>query len=432
MHALASSPAAAMTMTTPWLRRPGPPLSIAEALARLAQEPTLLVLQGGQTGWTYLAWGADQARLADLPRDFRAELASQSGGEYPDGASAWSGRFPGGWFIQLDYEYPSAQATLWAIDAVVVWSPSGSCELIARTTAGLDRLARGLEQHAPPPDHVRLASDLHTDWPAAGHRARIARIQEYIAAGDIYQANLTMSFSARMHPGQARDVAAFLALISSSPAPFSALLRAAGRSIISHSPECFLTVHDRRIACEPIKGTCRRTPGQEDAARARLLASAKDRAELAMIVDLMRNDIGRVATPGSVRVACPARILDLPYVHHLVARIEAELDATVGLEDLLTAIFPAGSITGAPKLRAMEIIRELEERPRGAYCGTFGWIASQGALELAVAIRTMEMTGDRVQFAAGGGIVSDSDPAQEWDELHAKASTMATVLGVRL
>jgi para-aminobenzoate synthetase component 1 len=171
--------------------------------------------------------------------------------------------------------------------------------------------------------------------------------------------------------------------------------------------------------------------GAEAATRAALLGADKDRAELAMIVDLVRNDLGRVAAPGSVRVASPARVLDLPYVHHLVARITARLAPGRGAADAIRAAFPAGSITGAPKLRAMQIIAELEAGPRGPYCGAFGWLGG-GDAELAVAIRTLVVDGDSVRLDAGGGIVADSVAAAEWDEVHAKAAAMAAALGAEL
>jgi len=355
------------------------------------------------------------------------------GGEPAEAAGgAWSGRFRGGWFIQLDYEFPHIPATCWRVDAYAAWDPAGQLRLHARERAGLEALVAGLARPPRMLADARLASALAPSWPPAGHGARCEAIRGYIAAGDIYQANLTVAFSASLQPGPDNDLALFLALAGASPAPFAALLRMPGRSIISHSPECFLAIAGGVIASEPIKGTCRRIAGRESESRAGLLASPKDRAELAMIVDLVRNDLGRIALPGSVRVAEPARILDLPYVHHLVARIEARLRPGVALRDILGATFPAGSITGAPKRRAMSIIRELEGRPRGPYCGAFGWISDHGDAELAVAIRTLVMSGDSIQLAAGGGIVADSDAAAEWDELCAKAVAMARALGATL
>jgi para-aminobenzoate synthetase component 1 len=438
------SPVSSPPMTGSWLEQDGPSLAPASALVRLADEPVLLMLHGGDSGWTYLCWGAAAVALDDVgdlrgaPGRAARAVAGAGAPAAPGapgaalGASAWSGRFRGGWFVQLDYEYPDSPARCWQVDAFAAWDPAGRLRLHARERAGLEQLAGGLARPPRALANARLASALVPAWPAEGHRARSEAIRDYIAAGDVYQANLTVAFTARLQPGPDNDLAVFLALTGTSPAPFSALLRTPGRSIISHSPECFLTIADDLIASEPIKGTCRRIPGLEAESRRNLLASAKDRAELAMIVDLVRNDLGRVAAAGSVRVAEPARILDLPYVHHLVARIEARLRPEVRLPDILQAAFPAGSITGAPKRRAMSIIRELEGRPRGAYCGAFGWVGEHGDAELAVAIRTLVMTGDTIQLAAGGGIVADSDAAAEWDELRAKAGAMAHALGASL
>jgi anthranilate/para-aminobenzoate synthase component I len=178
----------------------------------------------------------------------------------------------------------------------------------------------------------------------------------------------------------------------------------------------------------PIKGTRRREAGHEAAVRAELASAPKDAAELAMIVDLVRNDLGRVAQPGSVRVADAGHLIDLPYVHHRAARVEATLRDGLTLADAVLAAFPAGSITGAPKLRAMQILAELEGTPRGAYCGAFGWLGAHGG-DLAVAIRTASISGDDLTFHAGGGIVWDSDPASEWDEVQAKVSGFARAMG---
>ncbi|HEX3133149.1 MAG TPA: anthranilate synthase component I family protein [Planctomycetota bacterium] len=250
-----------------------------------------------------------------------------------------------------------------------------------------------------------------------------------MAAGDCYQANLAVPFRARLAPGRHRDLAAFLRLMASSPAPFAGFFRNPGRpSIISHSPECFLAQRGRQLVSVPIKGTRRREPGHEDTVRAELANAPKDAAELAMIVDLVRNDLGRVAVPGSVRVADAGHLIDLPYVHHRAARIEATMRDGLTLADAVLAAFPAGSITGAPKLRAMQILRELEGTPRGAYCGAFGWLGAHGG-DLAVAIRTASISGDDLTFHAGGGIVWDSDPASEWDEVQAKVSGFAQAMG---
>ena len=179
---------------------------------------------------------------------------------------------------------------------------------------------------------------------------------------------------------------------------------------------------------EPIKGTRARVRGAEERVRAELLASPKDRAELAMIVDLVRNDLGRIAEVGSVRVRGAAEVMDLDYVHHTLAEVLATPRSTRTSAIGLAASFPPGSITGAPKIEVMKLLQQLEGEERGPYCGCFGWLG-QRSCALAVAIRTMVVQGAQVQFAAGGGIVADSQPLAEWQEVLAKASRMFSALG---
>jgi para-aminobenzoate synthetase component 1 len=181
------------------------------------------------------------------------------------------------------------------------------------------------------------------------------------------------------------------------------------------------------LRSEPIKGTRPRTQGKEAAVSAELLASVKDRAELAMIVDLVRNDLGRIAEVGSVAAAAEPSLMHLDYVHHTYYRVTAKPQAGTGVRDWLGASFPPGSITGAPKIEAMKLLQELEGVERGPYCGCFGWLGA-GSCALAVAIRTMVIAGNRVRFSAGGGIVADSQPSAEWDEVLAKAARMMQAL----
>ncbi len=413
--------------------QPGPALPLSDALLRLADQPHLAVLHAGGLGWSYATWGSAPQAIADhhaLARWVGAGAGVASTEDAPD--EAWAAGFPGGAFVQLDYEFPAVPGWAWPAPAFAAWDPQGRCTLHAADEAGFAHLRAGLARAPTPLALPRLATPLLPAWETAGHRERVARIRTYIAAGDIYQANLTVPFRATLQAGAHRDLALFLALAAASPAPFAAFFRgAAGRSVVSHSPECFLAARGGALASAPIKGTRRRVAGAETATRAALLGADKDRAELAMIVDLVRNDLGRVALPGSVRVATAARVLDLPYVHHLVARIAARLAPGRGAADAIAAAFPAGSITGAPKLRAMQIIAELEAGPRGPYCGAFGWLGG-GDAALAVAIRTLVIDGDAVRLDAGGGIVADSAADAEWDEVHAKAAAMAAALGSAL
>ena len=243
----------------------------------------------------------------------------------------------------------------------------------------------------------------------------VARGLEYIRAGDIFQVNLSQRFDAFGRPD---PLDLYLRLRSRSPAPFASFLAWDDLAVVGASPEWFYRTEADRIVTRPIKGTRPRgSTAAEDAANvAELLASAKDRAELAMIVDLERNDLGRVCRYGSVRVTEAMTAESYAQVHHLVATVEGRLRPGTGPIDVVRAAFPGGSITGAPKIRAMEIIDELEPTRRGLYTGSVGYFGRGGASEFNIAIRTLLVEGDRVSYQVGGGIVADSTPEAEFDE----------------
>lgn len=274
-------------------------------------------------------------------------------------------------------------------------------------------------------------AEVRPDSSRESYVQRFRRVQEYIAAGDVYQVNLAARFLARTShsPGEL-----FLRLRQASPAPFSALLSWGDRAIVSSSPELFLTLRDEHVITRPIKGT---RPRGSDAVldqvqRAGLAASEKEQAELNMIVDLMRNDLGRVCRFGSVRVSSAGELEAHPTLHHRVATVEGDMRDDCSWSTLLAAAFPGGSVTGAPKIRAMQIISELEPFPRGVYCGAIGWIGLDGGLSLNLAIRTMFQYGRRVELFAGSGIVADSIAEQEYDEILIKLAGMQEALGGRL
>jgi aminodeoxychorismate synthase component I len=258
--------------------------------------------------------------------------------------------------------------------------------------------------------------------------AAIRRIKRYIEAGDVYQVNLTQRFSTTT---AASPLEVYRRLRRANPSGYAALLQWDDQAVISSSPELFLDLRDGRVVTRPIKGTRPRVGDPTlDALRRRQLAeSDKDRAELTMIVDLLRNDLGRVCRFGSVRVLCPAELEEHPTVYHLVGTVEGRLRPECMWADLLRATLPGGSITGAPKIRAMQIIDELEPTCRSAYCGSIGYIGLDGSMCMNVAIRTMVMDGQELHLFAGGGIVADSDPEDEYDETLAKAAGMLRALG---
>ncbi len=270
-------------------------------------------------------------------------------------------------------------------------------------------------------------SVLSADFPHADYLAAVQRIRDYIAAGDTYQVNLTQRFSA---PRPADPFALYQRLRATNPAPFAAYLDLAGVQVLSSSPERFLSLHGRHVETRPIKGTRARSdePITDSARRDELLASAKDRAELLMIIDLERNDLGRVCEFGSVRVDDLHRPETYATVHHLVSTVSGQLRSGLDIIDCLRATFPGGSITGAPKIRSMQIIDELEPHRRGPYTGALGWIGFNGDADLNIAIRTIVCAGDRATYHVGGGITWDSDPAAEYQETLDKGRALHAAL----
>jgi para-aminobenzoate synthetase component I len=256
------------------------------------------------------------------------------------------------------------------------------------------------------------------------HYCRIVRrAQEYIAAGDIYQVNLAHRFSAHWDEG-ADPFAFYETLRESSPAPYGAYMALGQRAVLSTSPECFLTMSGDAICTRPIKGTRpRRADANADEKSAYdLMTSPKEIAELVMITDLERNDIGQVCDYGSVRVRELLKLERFEQVFHLVSTVEGRLAEGVDHVTALRACFPGGSITGAPKKRAREIIAELEPIPRGLYTGTLGWFGFNGESRFNIAIRTAVVEGRTAHFHVGAGIVADSVPEMEWQETLDKAA----------
>jgi para-aminobenzoate synthetase component 1 len=256
----------------------------------------------------------------------------------------------------------------------------------------------------------------------------VTRVRDYIVAGDIFQANLSQRLEA---PLEEDPWHLYRRLREVNPAPFAAYLEFDGVYVASASPERFLRVEpDGRVETRPIKGT--RPRGQSpihDAALSRSLwDSEKDRAENLMIVDLLRNDLSRTCRPGTVRVPELFALEGYQTVHHLVSTVVGQLAPGMDALDLLAAAFPGGSITGAPKVRAMEIIAELEPSRRGVYCGSIGYLSTTGAMDTSIVIRTLVALGGRVTFSVGGGIVADSDPEGEYQETLDKARALVTAL----
>jgi para-aminobenzoate synthetase component 1 len=252
----------------------------------------------------------------------------------------------------------------------------------------------------------------------------VDKAQQWIAAGDIYQVNLSQSFGASVAGGSLFPLYEYLR--EASPAPMAAWLGLGNLEILSSSPELFLKISGNRIETRPIKGTRPRfaDPDEDRRSAYELQTSAKEISELVMITDLLRNDLGQVCEFGSVAVAELLKLETLEQVHHLVSTVNGTLRDNAGPIDALAACFPGGSITGAPKKRAMEIIAELEKRQRGVYCGALGWLGFNGESQFNIAIRTLVREGDQLTYDVGGGIVADSDPQKEYEETLHKAAGM--------
>lgn len=276
-------------------------------------------------------------------------------------------------------------------------------------------------------EDFELIGDWQSNMTQASYASRFDRVQEYLLSGDCYQINLAQRFNASY---QGSEWQAYTKLEAANQAPFSAFIRMPNSAIISVSPERFLELKDNVIETKPIKGTRPRSQNAElDQANAHDLQTAeKDQAENLMIVDLLRNDIGRVASPGSVHVPKLFDIESFPAVHHLVSTIRADLDTQYSAADLLRACFPGGSITGAPKVRAMQIIEELEPHRRSAYCGSIGYISRHGRMDTSITIRTLVAEDNKLYAWAGGGIVADSDCAAEYQETLDKLSKILPAL----
>lgn len=277
-------------------------------------------------------------------------------------------------------------------------------------------------REAPPPRCRAYAGSLKPEWDEHQYGVRFAQVKDFIAAGDIYQANL--SFRARF-PFVGEPRALYEQLRSQSGAVHCGYIDVSaedgGPSILSLSPELFFDLAaDGAITVRPMKGTAPRK-GDDAAERAGLSASVKDRAENLMIVDLIRNDLSRIAEPGSVEVSDLFKVETYPTLHTMVSTVTARKRKDAGVADILKALFPCGSVTGAPKIRAMEILRELEASPRGVYCGAVGHFAPDGSARFNVAIRTMTVWGDEGELGIGGGVVQDSRAESEYAECLLKA-----------
>jgi len=362
-----------------------------------------------------------------------------------------SGEFVGGWIGAFSYEalhqyedifspalnlFQAPQLSFQLTDSYICQnSSSGEMELLLldtnyssetvaqRRKFWLDYCDRQIAKYPGLPEYSTMQNGaaeslFHTLEPLLSRQQyinRVVRIKEYIAAGEIYQANFTYPVAA-LADGEVTGDRIIGQLMLESGCRYGAWLRDGNSEVVSLSPESFLEKRGNQLLTRPIKGTCARhaDPVIDLQAKQQLSISVKNRAELSMIVDLERNDLGRVCAPGTVRVNDHAHLLELPALYHLCTEVTGTLSAPV--TELLPALFPGGSITGAPKIRAMQIISELEQHQRGVYTGAIGWIGLNGDLEFNVAIRTLQRYREQWYLSTGGGIVYDSDPEEEYRE----------------
>lgn len=369
-------------------------------LAKLPDRPPF---QGGLAGFFSYDFGR---YFEDLPQQAEDDLAFED-------------FYLGVFDLVLAFDHQTQRSWLFA-------SGDYRLECEARLSDASLRLADALKMlsQAEPAAHaVPQIGPIESTHTAATYADMVQKTIDYIYDGDIFEANVTQRFKTTFS-GSPVDL--YMHLRQVNPAPFAAFCNFEHTQLLSSSPERFLKLEDNLVEARPIKGTRRRS---QDAAEDKILAddlmqSEKDRAENIMIVDLMRNDLSRVCRPHSIKVPMLCGLESFKTVHHLVSTVHGKLKSGEDAASLLRATFPGGSITGAPKIRAMEIIDELEPYRRGPYCGAIGYLAFNGDMDLNIVIRTMCLKQGALTFGAGGAITADSNPDEEFAESNAKATAL--------
>ncbi len=354
--------------------------------------------------------------------------------------------FAGGWFLYLGYELaaetePTLKLPVSALPVAAMALRVSAALLHDHTTKTTVAVGEaGAEQAV-----TRLVEDFANATPVARQCPSLPaltvkedgpelyieacrRALEHIAAGDVYQANLARSWRVAMPEG-ADAASLYRRLRSANPGAFAGIAQLPGFCVLSSSPERLVRVQGRRIDTRPIAGTRPRLQGSDDRAIAELTGSAKERAEHVMLIDLERNDLGRLCEAGTVQVDEFMVVESYAHVHHIVSNVSGQLRPDVEPGDVIRALFPGGTITGCPKVRCMQLIGELEGQGRGAYTGAMGFLALDGSLDLNILIRTMTIANGQIEFRAGAGIVADSVPERELDETRAKARGLLRALG---
>lgn len=428
------------------LQLPAPALDlIALAAAHPAQFPYLLQ-SADVDGWDI---------LFALPQSVRVYESHEGQCLFDDLAAikldpqpASSGLpFVGGWFVYLGYEWLETLESrvahrpaedfplglLARIPAAILYERRRGIGWLVTESLAQQQQILALIGAAPPFAAQPVQLQQLSEDPPAAFLDGVTRCKRYIVDGDVFQVNLSRGWDATL-AGQVRASDVYARLRQSNPAPFSAWVQMGDdRHIISSSPERLAQIDGQgRVQTRPIAGTHARSPDAEEDARqkARLIASTKERAEHVMLIDLERNDLGRIAVPGSVKVDALMEVTSYAFVHHIESTVSCQARAGLSVAEVARALFPGGTITGCPKVRTMQIIRELEDRPRHAYTGSLGYINLDGTLDLNILIRTFVQRGQQLYFRAGAGVVADSDPQKELAETHAKARGLLRALGV--
>jgi anthranilate synthase component 1 len=417
-----------------------PPLGRHDVLLALPGEQLVLLPDGRLTGPEA---GSGPNFLDALDAWWRAERTEPV-------ATLAGEPFRAGWFLYLGYELASQieptlrlprsrrpSAVAWRMRGAVVRDrSSGATSVQAGDAASAGRLARQLARDLAAVDAERELAPIATlpqaveEEPQEVFLRGVGAILAAIGRGDVYQANLSRGWHAGLPPG-VRPVDLYARLREANPAPFAGLAELSGFSVLSSSPERLLRLRRGRASTRPIAGTRPRgcTTASDETLRTELRLNEKERAEHVMLVDLERNDLGRICNGGSVRVDEFMTIESYATVHHIVSNVSGELCPGVTPGEAIAAVFPGGTITGCPKIRCMQLLAELECAPRDAYTGSMGYLDTDGSLDLNILIRTLTVSDDGIEFRTGAGIVADSQPAAELEETRAKARGLLRALG---
>ncbi|OWY38719.1 aminodeoxychorismate synthase, component I [Xenophilus sp. AP218F] len=402
-----------------------------------------LMQSSGDSGWDMLLLAREQRLFqAGEGQDFLKTVRAfqPQAVENPHGLP-----FVGGHFVYMAYDLlsefePRVPQALPDSFPLAVWARAPAAILVDRGEQCawlvaedaedwhfLAECARSVPAYDPQPVSLAHLEEDPPQW----YTDAVHRLKRYIYEGDVFQVNISRGWRARLGETVAA-VDLFAALRRANPAPFSALADFGDAQIVSSSPERLVRVRDGWAETRPIAGTHPRSPDPaEDAAlKQRLISSIKERAEHVMLIDLERNDLGRICQPGTVEVNELMAVASYAYVHHIESNVRGKLREDAHIVDVLRALFPGGTITGCPKVRTMQIIRELENSARRAYTGSLGYINRDGSMDLNILIRTFMQQGDQLRFRAGGGIVADSDPERELMETRHKARGLLRALGV--